>query len=55
MTATLCKPQALVGDSVENVGYVIPCPVIEHFLIDYQRTGAAGAAQELAQLLSLPR
>jgi len=31
--------QALVGDSVENVGYVIPTPVIQHFLVDYQRTG----------------
>eukprot|EP00967_Tisochrysis_lutea_P002733 scaffold3303_cov23-Tisochrysis_lutea.AAC.1 len=33
------SPQALVGDSVENVGYVIPTPVIQHFLVDYQRTG----------------
>jgi len=31
--------QALVGESVENVGYVIPTPVIQHFLIDFQRTG----------------
>ncbi|GAX82217.1 hypothetical protein CEUSTIGMA_g9645.t1 [Chlamydomonas eustigma] len=31
--------QALVGDDVENVGYVIPTPVVHHFLNDYIRTG----------------
>lgn len=31
--------QALTGSDVENVGYVIPTPVVEHFLVDYQRTG----------------
>jgi len=31
--------QALVGEDVENVGYVIPTPVVHHFLNDYMRTG----------------
>ncbi|GIL56480.1 hypothetical protein Vafri_11837 [Volvox africanus] len=31
--------QALVGSDVENVGYVIPTPVVTHFLEDYLRTG----------------
>ncbi|KXZ44654.1 hypothetical protein GPECTOR_64g148 [Gonium pectorale] len=31
--------QALVGSDVENVGYVIPAPVVAHFLTDYMRTG----------------
>ncbi|KAG2497712.1 hypothetical protein HYH03_004449 [Edaphochlamys debaryana] len=31
--------QALVGSDVENVGYVIPTPVVTHFLEDYMRTG----------------
>lgn len=31
--------QALTGDDVENVGYVIPTPVVHHFLNDYIRTG----------------
>jgi len=31
--------QALVGSDVENVGYVIPTPVVHHFLTDYGRTG----------------
>ncbi|GFR40455.1 hypothetical protein Agub_g1013 [Astrephomene gubernaculifera] len=31
--------QALSGSDVENVGYVIPTPVVTHFLDDYLRTG----------------
>ncbi|MEW5317074.1 MAG: hypothetical protein WDW38_008405 [Sanguina aurantia] len=31
--------QALVGEDVENVGYVIPTPVVQHFLTDYKRSG----------------
>ncbi len=31
--------QALVGSDVENVGYVIPTQVVQHFLTDYERTG----------------
>ncbi|KAL6759814.1 serine protease [Haematococcus lacustris] len=30
--------QALTGNDVENVGYVIPTPVVNHFLNDYDRT-----------------
>ena len=30
--------QALTGEDVENVGYVIPTPVVSHFLNDYART-----------------
>jgi len=30
--------QALVGSDVENCGYVIPTPVVHHFLTDFQRT-----------------
>lgn len=28
-----------MGSDVENVGYVIPTPVVTHFLDDYSRTG----------------
>ncbi len=28
-----------MGSDVENVGYVIPTPVVTHFLDDYTRTG----------------
>eukprot|EP00798_Chlamydomonas_sp_ICE-L_P005850 gene5850-6136_t len=31
---------ALVGEDVENVGYVIPALVVNHFLTDYERTGS---------------
>ncbi len=31
--------QALSGSDVENVGYVIPTPVVSHFLSDYVNTG----------------
>lgn len=31
--------QALTGSDVENVGYVIPTPVVHHFLNDYRLTG----------------
>ena len=35
-----CLPlQALVGEDVENVGYVIPTPVVHHFLNDFINTG----------------
>ncbi len=29
----------MVGSDVENVGYVIPTPIVSHFLTDYERTG----------------
>ncbi len=31
--------QSLSGGDAENIGYVIPTPVIDHFLTDYQRNG----------------
>jgi S1-C subfamily serine protease len=32
--------QSLVGEDVQNTGYIIPTPVVRHFLVDYLRTGA---------------
>lgn len=32
--------QSLASGDAENIGYVIPTPVIDHFLTDYQRNGA---------------
>jgi hypothetical protein len=32
--------QSLSGSDVENVGYVIPTPVVSHFLSDYRRNAA---------------
>uniref|UniRef100_A0A1D2A691 PDZ domain-containing protein n=1 Tax=Auxenochlorella protothecoides TaxID=3075 RepID=A0A1D2A691_AUXPR len=31
--------QSYAGSEAENIGYVIPTPVIHHFLVDYQRNG----------------
>ncbi|PSC72432.1 Protease Do-like 9 isoform B [Micractinium conductrix] len=31
--------QSYAGSDAENIGYVIPTPVIDHFLIDYKRNG----------------
>jgi hypothetical protein len=31
--------QSYAGSDAENIGYVIPTPVINHFLDDYQRNG----------------
>jgi S1-C subfamily serine protease len=31
--------QSYAGSDAENIGYVIPTPVINHFLDDYQRCG----------------
>eukprot|EP00898_Chlorokybus_atmophyticus_P008573 jgi/Chlat1/8717/Chrsp9S08549 len=31
--------QSLKSDDAENIGYVIPTPVINHFLMDYEKTG----------------
>lgn len=31
--------QSYAGSDAENIGYVIPTPVIEHFLVDYKRNG----------------
>ncbi|KAK9908877.1 hypothetical protein WJX75_004161 [Coccomyxa subellipsoidea] len=31
--------QSMAGSDAENIGYVIPTPVINHFLTDYQRNG----------------
>lgn len=36
--STQC-PQGLSGSDVENVGYVIPTPVVHHFLTDYVENG----------------
>jgi S1-C subfamily serine protease len=32
--------QSYAGSDAENIGYVIPTPVIHHFLDDYRRNGA---------------
>ena len=32
--------QSFAGSDVENIGYVVPTPVIEHFLLDYKRNKA---------------
>jgi S1-C subfamily serine protease len=32
--------QSLVGEDVQNTGYIIPTPVVRHFLVDYVRTGS---------------
>ena len=32
--------QSYAGSDVENIGYVIPTPVIDHFLTDFRRNGA---------------
>jgi hypothetical protein len=32
--------QALKQDDAENIGYIIPTPVINHFLTDYERNGS---------------
>ena len=32
--------QSLKHEDVENIGYVIPTPVIMHFIQDYQKNGA---------------
>jgi S1-C subfamily serine protease len=31
--------QSLVGEDIQNVGYIIPTPVVRHFLVDYLRNG----------------
>lgn len=31
--------QSYAGSDAENIGYVIPTPVIHHFLDDYRRNG----------------
>lgn len=32
--------QSLKHEDVENIGYVIPTPVIVHFICDYEKNGA---------------
>lgn len=32
--------QSLKHEDVENIGYVIPTPVIKHFIQDYEKNGA---------------
>ena len=32
--------QSLKHEDVENIGYVIPTPVITHFICDYDKNGA---------------
>ncbi|XP_050223077.1 protease Do-like 9 [Mercurialis annua] len=32
--------QSLKHEDVENIGYVIPTPVITHFIVDYEKNGA---------------
>lgn len=32
--------QSLKHEDVENIGYVIPTPVIVHFIRDYEKNGA---------------
>lgn len=31
--------QSLKHEDVENIGYVIPTPVITHFITDYEKSG----------------
>jgi S1-C subfamily serine protease len=38
-TCHTCCPQGLSGSDVENVGYVIPTPVVHHFLNDFINNG----------------
>ena len=35
----LLAPQSLKNEDAENIGYVIPPPVIHHFLDDFERNG----------------
>jgi S1-C subfamily serine protease len=32
--------QSLKHEDAENIGYIIPTPVIQHFITDYERNGA---------------
>ena len=32
--------QSLKHEDAENIGYVIPTPVIKHFIQDYEKNGA---------------
>lgn len=32
--------QSLKHEDAENIGYIIPAPVIDHFINDYERNGA---------------
>lgn len=39
--------QSLAGSDAENIGYVIPAPVVEHFLADYGKHGKFTGFPEL--------
>merc|ERR1712166_30044 len=40
--------QSLKGDDAENIGYVIPTAVIQHFLMDFEKNGAYTGFPRLA-------
>lgn len=43
--------QSLKHEDVENIGYVIPTPVIMHFIRDYEKNGAYTGASECSLVL----
>lgn len=45
--------QSLKHEDVENIGYVIPTPVIMHFIKDYEKNGAYTGNSGVHQLISL--
>ena len=57
--------QSLAGSDAENIGYVIPTPVIQHFLTDFRYAkavqsyrfewGSCSRAMQLACALPFPR
>lgn len=41
--------QSMRADEAENIGYVVPTPVIKHFITDFNKNGRyTGEAQTLA-------
>lgn len=44
--------QSLKHEDVENIGYVIPTPVIQHFIHDYEKNGAYTGTNLLITFLS---
>ena len=43
--------QSLKHEDVENIGYVIPTPVIMHFIQDYEKNGAYTGVPECSLVL----
>lgn len=42
--------QSMKQEDAENIGYVIPTPVIMHFIQDYERNGAYTGRVQLTNL-----